>query len=239
MVTAAIGAGLSLASAIYGGIKSSQANNRARRLIQQQRDDNRRWYDTRMAEDYTMRTDAQAAINRQRELLNEQYDRARRTGVVSGATDEAVAMQKEAANKAVSDTTTEIASQASAYKDNVERQFRAQDAALNQQQAQSHQQQAAQTAQAASQAVNAGINLVGNSLAMQGAKTATADAADTTATPGSNPGFVPSGLNTDGTLKSAPTNTDLTALGNQQLGGVNGALPQAQEIGYPVQKKFA
>lgn len=226
MITAAIGAGLSLASAIYGGIKSSQANNRARRLIQQQRDDNKRWYDTRMVQDYTMRTDAQAAINRQRELLNEQYNRARKTGVVSGATDEAVAMQKAAANKAVSDTTTEIASQASAYKDNVERQFRAQDAALNQQQAQSHQQQAAQTAQAASQAVNAGINLVGNSIAMQGAKAA-------------NPGFTQSGLNTDGTLKSAPTNTDLTALGNQQLGGENGALPKAQEIGYPVQKKFA
>lgn len=224
MVTAAIGAGLSLASAIYGGIKSSQANNRARRLIQQQRDDNRRWYDTRMAEDYTMRTDAQAAINRQRELLNEQYDRARRTGVVSGATDEAVAMQKEAANKAVSDTTTEIASQASAYKDNVERQFRAQDAALNQQQVQNNQQQAAQTAQAASQAVNAGINLAGNEAYLGGAR----NASDASSSPAATTGFIPSGLNADGTLKSAPVNTDLT-----------GSVPKAQEIGYPVQKKFA
>lgn len=217
MVTAAIGAGLALASAIYGGIKSSQANNRARKLIQQQRDDNKRWYDTRMAQDYTMRTDAQAAINRQRELLNEQYNRARKTGVVSGATDEAVAMQKAAANRAVSDTMTGIAENASNYKDNVERQFRAQDAALNQQQAQSHQQQAAQTAQAASQAVNAGINMLGNSLAMQGAKAA-------------NPGFTQSGLNTDGTLKSAPVNTDLTALGNKQLGITSDGLPKPADI---------
>lgn len=224
MVTAAIGAGLSLASAIYGGIKSSQANNRARRLIQQQRDDNRRWYDTRMAEDYTMRTDAQAAINRQRELLNEQYDRARRTGVVSGATDEAMAMQKEAANKAVSDTTTEIASQASAYKDNVERQFRAQDAALNQQQVQNNQQQAAQTAQAASQAVNAGINLAGNEAYLGGA----GKSSEASSSPAATAGSIPSGLNADGTLKSAPVNTDLT-----------GSVPKAQEIGYPVQKKFA
>ena len=226
MVTAAIGAGLSLASAIYGGIKSSQANNRARRLIQQQRDDNKRWYDTRMAQDYTMRTDAQAAINRQRELLNEQYNRARKTNVVAGGTDESVALQKAAANKALSDTTTEIASQASAYKDNVERQFRAQDAALNQQQVQNNQQQAAQTAQAASQAVNAGVNLVGNSLAMQGA-TSTDNGA--TATPGSNPDFVPSGLNADGTLKSAPVNTDLSPA----------SIDKPAQVGYPVQKKYA
>ena len=139
MVTAAIGAGLSLASAIYGGIQSAAANNRARRLIQRQRDENKRWYDTKMAQDYTLRTDAQAAINRQRELLNEQYNRARKTGVVSGATNEAVAMQKEAANKALSDTTSEIASQASTYKDRAEAQYRAQDSALNQQQIQNNQ----------------------------------------------------------------------------------------------------
>ena len=207
MITAAIGGGLALASAIYGGVKSAQANNQARKLIQRQRDENKRWYDTRMAEDYTLRTDAQAAINRQRELLNEQYNRARKTGVVSGATDEAVAMQKAAANKAVSDTMTDIASQASAHKDNVERQYRAQDAALNQQQAQGYQQQAAQTAQAASQAVNAGVNLVGNSLAMR--------------TPVSN---------TSSQELSSPVNTDLTSLGNSQLGITDNGLPKPAGI---------
>lgn len=213
MVTAAIGAGLSLASAIYGGIKSAAANNRARKLIQQQRDANRRWYDTKMAEDYTLRTDAQAAINRQRELLNEQYNRARKTGVVSGATNEAVAMQKEAANKALSDTTSEIASQASAYKDNVEARYKSEDSALNQQQIQNNQQQAAQTAQAASQAVNAGINLVGNSLAMQ------------SATPGAS-----------GTPLSTPVNTDLTSAGNAQLGITAEGLPKPKDINLDIPK---
>lgn len=213
MVTAAIGAGLSLASAIYGGIKSAAANNRARKLIQQQRDANKRWYDTKMAEDYTLRTDAQAAINRQRELLNEQYNRARKTGVVSGATNEAVAMQKEAANKALSDTTSEIASQASAYKDNVEARYKSEDSALNQQQVQNNQQQAAQTAQAASQAVNAGINMVGNSLAMQ------------SATPGAS-----------GTPLSTPVNTDLTGAGNAQLGITAEGLPKPKDIDLDIPK---
>ena len=217
MVTAAIGAGLSLASAIYGGIQSAAANKRARRLIQRQREENKRWYDTKMAQDYTLRTDAQAAINRQRELLNEQYNRARKTGVVSGATNEAVAMQKEAANKALADTTSEIASQASAYKDRVEAQYKAQDSALNQQQIQNNQQQAAQTAQAASQAVSAGINVAANEAYLGGGV---------------------KGVTTPSATGSGelPSSTDLTALGNQQLGITGNGLPKANPIGYPVQK---
>lgn len=165
MWSAIIGGVAALGSAIYGGIKSAQANNNARRLIEQQRDDNRGWYNLRMSQDYTQRADVQAAIKRQRELLNEQYQRAKATNVVAGGTDEALALQQQAANKSVSDTMTDIAAQAANYKDNVEQQYRAQDAALNQQQVQNYQQQAAQTAQAASQGVNAGLGMLGNGLA--------------------------------------------------------------------------
>ena len=161
----AIGGGLAaLGSAIYGGITSAKANNKARNLIAQQRNDNKAWYDLRMSQDYTLRTDVQAAIKRQRELLDEQYRRARATNVVAGGTDEALALQQQAANKSLSDTMTDVAAQAAAYKNNVEQQYRAQDAALNQQQVQNYQQQAAQTAQAASQGVNAGLGLMGNAI---------------------------------------------------------------------------
>ena len=171
MIGSIIGGVAALGSAIYGGISSSIANNRARALIQQQRDDNRAWYNTKMEQDYTQRSDVQAAIKRQRELLNEQYNRARRTNVVAGGTDESLALQQQAANKSLSDTMTDVASQASAYKDNVEQQYRAQDAALNQQQAQNYQQQGAQAAAAASQAVNAGLNMMGNDIATPRAST--------------------------------------------------------------------
>lgn len=161
----AIGGGLAaLGSAIYGGITSAKANNKARNLIAQQRNDNKAWYDLRMSQDYTLRTDVQAAIKRQRELLDEQYRRARATNVVAGGTDEALALQQQAANKSLSDTMTDVAAQAAAYKNNVEQQYRAQDAALNQQQVQNYQQQAAQAAQAASQGVNAGLGLMGNAI---------------------------------------------------------------------------
>lgn len=151
----------SLASAIYGGVKSSQYNNKARGIVGDMVKDNKAWYDTRMSQDYTARADVQAAINRQRQILDEQYRNAKAANVVAGGTDAQLALQKEAANRATAQVTTDIASQANAYKDRVEDQYRAQDAALKQQQAQSYQQQAAATAQAASQAVDSGLNLVG------------------------------------------------------------------------------
>lgn len=166
MVGSAIAGGVAaLGSAIYGAIASSNANNKARQLIQRQRDENRQWYNTRMAQDYTMRTDAQAAFKKQRELLDEQYRRARATNAVAGGTDAQLALQQQAANQSLSQTMTDVAGQAAAYKDSVESQYRQQDAALNQQQAANYQQQAAQTAAAASQAVNAGLNVMGQGLA--------------------------------------------------------------------------
>ena len=161
LISSILGGVGALGSAIYGAVKSSQANKKARQLIQDQRDENRRWYNTKMNQDYTMRTDVQNAINKQRELLDQQYKRAKATNVVGGGSDESLALQKEAANKSLADTTADIAAAGANYKDNVEQQYRANDAALNQQQAQSYQQQAAQTAQAASQAVNAGLGLIG------------------------------------------------------------------------------
>lgn len=161
---AAIGGVAALGSAIYGGIKSANANNKARDLIANQRKDNRDWYNLRMSQDYTQRADVQAAIKRQRELLNEQYERARATNVVAGGTDEALALQQQAANQSLSQTMTDIAAQAGSYKDNVEQQYRQQDAALNQQEVQSYQQQAQQAAQAGSQGVNAGLGLMGNAI---------------------------------------------------------------------------
>lgn len=160
-ITTAIGAATALGSAIYGAIKSSKYNKEADRLIQNQRDENKRWHDIKMSQDYTQRVDVQNAINRQREMLDEQYKRAKAANTVAGGSDAALAAQKEAANKALSDTMSDVASNAADYKDKVEQQYRQEDAALNQQQAQRAQQKADNAAAAASQGVNAGLNLVG------------------------------------------------------------------------------
>lgn len=210
MVLSTLSSIAALGSAIYGGIKSAAANNKAQALIQQQRNDNKAWYEIQKSSDYTQRADVQAAIKRQRELLDEQYKRAKATQVVAGGTDESAALQKQAANKALSETMTDVAAQATAHKDNVEQQYRAQDAALNQQQAQSLQQQAAQTAQAASQAVNAGVNMVGQEIAAQ------RPAVDRTPI--------------QQTTIDTSVNTDLTAAGNAQNGIVGNKLPKPKNL---------
>jgi hypothetical protein len=133
MVGAILGAAAQVGSSIYGAIKSSQANKRATEMIQNQRDENKKWYDQKMAEDYMQRSDVQNVLRKQRELLKEQYQRARATNIVAGGTDESLALQQQAANEAMGNTMADIAANASAYKDSVEQQYRAQDAALNQQ----------------------------------------------------------------------------------------------------------
>ena len=120
-------------------------------MIQNQRDENQKWYDQKMAEDYTQRSDVQNILRKQRDLLNEQYQRARATNIVAGGTDESLALQQQAANETMGDTIADIAADASNYKDSIENQYRAQDAALNQQQIGVEQAKAQAIAQAAGQ----------------------------------------------------------------------------------------
>ena len=151
MVGQILGAVAQVGSAIYGAVKSSQANRRAQAMIQNQRDENQRWYDQRTAEDYTQRSDVQNILRKQRELLSEQYQRARATNIVAGGTDESLALQQQAANEAMGDTMADLAANAANYRDSVENQYRAQDAALNQQQVGVEQANAQAIAQAAGQ----------------------------------------------------------------------------------------
>lgn len=151
MIGSLIGAAAQVGSSIFGAIKSSQANKKAQSLIQNQRDNNKKWYDQKMAEDYTQRTDVQNILTKQRELLDEQYQRARATNLIAGGTAESLALQQQAANDAMGDTMADIASQASSYKEGVEQQYRAEDNALNQQQVQIYTNQGNQIAQAAGQ----------------------------------------------------------------------------------------
>ena len=151
MVGQIIGAATQIGASVYGAIKSSQANKRAQQMLQNQKDENQKWYDQKMAEDYMQRSDVQNVLRKQRELLQEQYKRARATNIVAGGTDESLALQQQAANQAMGDTMANIAAQASSYKEGVENQYRAQDAALTEQQIANEQAKAQSIAAAAGQ----------------------------------------------------------------------------------------
>ena len=174
MVGAIIGAAAQVGSSIYGAIKSSQANKRAEDLLRNQRDENRKWYETRMAEDYTRRADVQNILRKQRELFQDQYKRARATNVVAGGTDESLALQQAGANETMGETMADVAANAADYKDAVEQQFREKDDAYNQQQIAMEQNKAQQIANAAGQMGSAVSGLVsGISGAAGAAKTLT------------------------------------------------------------------
>lgn len=160
MVGAAIGAAAQVGSSIYGAIKSSQANKKAMDILKAQKDENKKWYEERMGEDYLQRADVQNVLRKQRELLGEQYKRARATNVVAGGTDESLAMQQQAANEIMGDTMGNIAAQSADYKEAVENQYRTTDAALAQQEMGIHQAQAQNIANAAGQVGKAVNGLV-------------------------------------------------------------------------------
>lgn len=155
---------MNIGSSIYGAVQSSKANKKAQAELDARKKDNDAWYNNKMNEDYMMRSDVQNVLRKQRELLNELYQRARATNIVAGGTDESLALQQQAANEAMGNTMADIAANASAYKDNVETQYLQQKNNLSEQQQQIYSGQAQATAQAASQAANAGASLLGSGL---------------------------------------------------------------------------
>lgn len=178
-VIAAIISGLaSIGSAGIGAASSKNKNDaaaateaQARGIVDAQRGANSEWYKVKMSQDYTKRADAQAAIAKQRELLNERYRDAKATQAVTGGSDAELALQKDAANRSLAETMSNIAESSVAAKDNAEAQYIQNDNALAQQQvqgllgnAQQQRQQANASAQAGIQGATAGINLIGTLL---------------------------------------------------------------------------
>ena len=164
LISAGLGGAFQLGSTIYGLAESKRMNEAAQAELDSRRNENKQWYNQKMNEDYMMRSDVQNLLRKQRELLNEQYQRARATNIVAGGTDESLALQQQAANKTLGDTMSDIAANASNYKDNVEQQYRAQENSLSQQQQQIYTNRANAVASAASQSATAGAGLLSSGL---------------------------------------------------------------------------
>lgn len=70
-------------------------------------------------QDPTQEAENQAAVTQAQELLNQQTERAKNTSIVSGGTDESVALQKQAAAAAVGNMMQQQAVQSAAKKEGV------------------------------------------------------------------------------------------------------------------------
>lgn len=163
-ITAGLGLATQVGGAIGGAIAGSKAGKRAREIISARKDENKKWYDEKMSEDYLQRSEIQNVLRKQKELIGEQMKRARATNIVAGGTDESLALQQQGAMDTLGETTANVAANATAAKDAAEQQYRQTDAALDQQMAESYQQQAQQISNAAGQLSQAGATMLSSGL---------------------------------------------------------------------------
>ena len=139
MLGALIGAGLSLAGSIAGGIKSAKAAREQQRLINEQRAKNEAYFNKDYYQDWQDRSENQSAMERVRQTMQRCNAAIDQQAAVTGATPEATIAAKEQNTDAVVQAAQAIQAGESARKDAAQAQYRAREDAINQQQMQQQQ----------------------------------------------------------------------------------------------------
>ena len=156
-----IGLGLSAIGGTIGGIQSARANKKADKLAAEQKAENEAWYNRNYNTDFTQRADAQAILNQTREMAKQNRERAMASSVVTGATDEAAAMQAASDSKMIADTMTGMNVSAEQYKQGIENQYLKTDQMLTAEQIENQRKRAAQGASAMASAFGATSGIIG------------------------------------------------------------------------------
>lgn len=133
MLGSIIGAAISAAGSIYGGVSASKAMKKMRNGIIDQQRKNRDWYNRRYNEDATKRADAQAMLTRVEDSIRKRNRQAAGAKAVMGGTEESVAAAKEANNEALSNAAAQVVANGERRKDAIEAQYRQTDANLQSQ----------------------------------------------------------------------------------------------------------
>lgn len=123
MLGALIGAGLGLASSIAGGIANRKARRKQEQMIAQQQRENQAWYDRTYNADPTKRADTVRLLTQMQEQIKNRNKAAKGRQAVMGGTEDSTTAVKEANNKTLADTTSQIVSANDARKDNIEQQY--------------------------------------------------------------------------------------------------------------------
>lgn len=123
MIGALIGAGLSVASSIAGGIANRKARRKQEQMIAQQQKENQAWYDRKYNEDSTKRADTVRLLTQMQEQIKNRNKAAKGRQAVMGGTEDSTTAVKEANNKTLADTTSQIVATNDARKDNIEQQY--------------------------------------------------------------------------------------------------------------------
>ena len=159
MIGALIGAGLGLASSIAGGIANRKARKKQEQMIAQQQRENQAWYDRTYNADPTKRADTVRLLTQMQEQIKNRNKAAKGRQAVMGGTDDSTTAVKEANNKTLADTTSQIVAANDARKDNIEQQYMNRKNQLQNQQIGMEAEKAADTANAVAGVAGTAANI--------------------------------------------------------------------------------
>lgn len=159
MIGALIGAGLGLASSIAGGIANRKARKKQEQMIAQQQRENQAWYDRKYNEDPTKRADTVRLLSQMQEQIKNRNKAAKGRQAVMGGTEDSTTAVKEANNKTLADTTSQIVAANDARKDNIEQQYMNRKNQLQNQQMSIDAEKAADTANAVAGVAGTAANI--------------------------------------------------------------------------------
>ena len=125
MLGSLIGAGLGVASSIFGGISARKARRKQERMLAQQEKENQAWYDRKYNEDPTKRADTVRLLTQMQEQIKNRNKAAKGRQAVMGGTEDSTTAVKEANNKTLADTTSQIVAENETRKDAIEGQYQA------------------------------------------------------------------------------------------------------------------
>lgn len=146
MIGTLIGAGLGLASSIAGGIANRKARKKQEQMLAQQQRDNQAWYDRKYNEDPTKRADTVRLLTQMQEQIKNRNRAAKGRQAVMGGTEDSTTAVKEANNKTLADTTSQIVAANEARKDAIEQQYQQNKRSIQGQQMQMEAEKAGDTA---------------------------------------------------------------------------------------------
>lgn len=159
MIGALIGAGLGLASSIAGGIANRKARRKQEQMLAQQQRENQAWYDRKYNEDPTKRADTVRLLTQMQEQIKNRNRAAKGRQAVMGGTEDSTTAVKEANNKTLADTTSQIVAANEARKDAIEQQYRRNKRSIQGQQMQMEAEKSADTANAVAGVAGTAANI--------------------------------------------------------------------------------
>lgn len=146
MIGSLIGAGLGLVSSIAGGIANRKARRKQEQMLAQQQRENQAWYDRRYNEDPTKRADTVRLLTQMQEQIKNRNRAAKGRQAVMGGTEDSTTAVKEANNKTLADTTSQIVAANEARNDAIEQQYQRNKRSIQGQQIQMEAEKSADTA---------------------------------------------------------------------------------------------